>query len=781
MRILPAMFLVAGLATGCQKTISDFEILATSEAADPGDASKTRLVNEHLVYWEENDTISFNQVGTEAKNYQARFSASGTQTIDGVDKDINAVFKVEDGVKVSLDGQYIALFPYNGNNILKDGDVQIVLKPEQGYRDDNSFARSACPMVAYGGFKDETDHVVRLLFHNLSGLVRIQVFNTAPGVPKVYLEKITITSNGTQKLSGTFKVNDYTQYAPYLSGGDGNTITITPSSPIAIPKEGLAFYVSLPATHGTRTVNYSEMNITIEANDGNGGKLRMQRGIKNIPVRRNGITYMPALNVESWSQSSSGNGSASSGISGCGTADRPFLLYSVEDLCKVRDICNSNTPVLNGVALTGENSQNVRFKLMRSDITLDDINWTDNIHNFYCQLFYSANTNNSTPGITNNSSLPIIRNLHGSVLGLAVKGGFNKSPQEGDTAQYSPLCHTVEVTGSLMNCALSSSAEYVYTLGNLSIAGLCVYNKGTISGCGCRGKMGATKISGICYQNQRGGIIEKCYAASPMQATPYSSYQEVSAAGICFNNYGTVKECYMSANINKNTTRWGGIVYNNLSKVEQCYLDASGIIQSTVGVGGIVYKNEADTAVIDYCWSDADLIDVTTGGAGGVVHTMVSGEVRNCFRGRGMGGITCRGGATGGVVAYMQGGTIANSYCYGDMTQSTVSQKGTFAGSISGGTIVNCYGISCIGIDNIVGFYGVKSGGTITDCHSNIANTANGVAGVESNVESNRALLTDLNGWTAPAAETYRQWVENASGSKPPILSQKKEWLTTSK
>ncbi|MBP5542284.1 MAG: hypothetical protein J6X88_11665 [Bacteroidales bacterium] len=767
MRILPAMFLVAGLATGCQKTISDFEILATSEAADPGDASKTRLVDEHLVYWEEDDTISFNQVGN-TDNFQARFSAKG----EGDDKDINAVFKVAKGIKVSLEGKYIALFPYNGNNILKDGDVQIVLKPEQGYRDDNSFARSACPMVAYGGFKDETDHVVRLLFHNLSGLVRIQVFNTAPGVPTVNLEKITITSNGTQKLSGTFNVNNYKEYAPCLSGGDGNTITITPSSPIAIPKEGLAFYVSLPATHGTRTVNYSEMNITIEANDGNGGKLRMQRGIKNIPVRRNGITYMPALNIDSWSQGS-GSGSASSGISGCGTADRPFLLYSVEDLCKVRDICNSNTPVLNGVPLTGENSQYVRFKLMRSDITLDDINWTDNIHDFHCQLFYSANTNNSTPGITNNSSLPIIRNLHGSVLGLAVKGGFNKSPQ--DTAQYSPLCHTVEVTGSLMNCALSSSAEYVYTLGNLSIAGLCVYNKGTISGCGCRGKMGATKISGICYQNQRGGIIEKCYAASPMQATPPSSYQEVSAAGICFNNYGTVKECYMSANINKNRTRWGGIVYNNSGKVEQCYLDASGIIQSTVGVGGIVYKNEGANAEIDYCWSDADLIDVTNGGAGGVVHTMVSGEVRNCFRGRGMGGITCRGGATGGVVAYMQGGTIANSYCYGDMTQSTVSQKGTFAGSISGGEIVNCYGISCIGIDNIVGFYGIKSGGTITDCYSNIANTDNGVYSV-----SNADLLTYLNGWHPSTAETYRKWVA-ASGSKPPILSQKKEWLTTSK
>lgn len=779
MRILPAMLFAAGLATGCQKTVSDFEILATSERAETGDASKTRLVHEHLVVWEPNDAISISQT-TKDENIQAKFSNTATQTIDGTEKEINAVFKpVDENVKASLDGQYIALFPYHESNRL-NGKVQIVLNEEQGYRDDNSFANNACPMVAYGGFKDEEDRVVRMLFHNLSGLVRIQVFNTASGVSTANLEKITITSNGTQKLSGTFTVKDYEQYAPYLSDGTGNTITITPTNALPIPKGGLVFYVSLPATHGTGTVNYKDMTIKIDANNGSGGTLTMQRGIASIPVRRNGITFMPALNIDSWSQGS-GSGSASSGISGCGTADRPFLIYSAADLCKVRDICNSNTPVLNGVPLTGENSQYVRFKLMRSDITLDDINWTDNIHDFHCQLFYSANTNNSTPGITNNSSLPIIGNLHGSVLGLAVKGGFNRSPREGDTAQYSPLCHTVEVTGSLMNCALSSSAEYVYTLGNLSIAGLCVYNKGTISGCGCRGKMGATKISGICYQNQRGGIIEKCYAASPMQATPHSSAQEVSAAGICFNNYGTVKECYMSANINKNRTRWGGIVYNNSGKVEQCYLDASGIIQSTVGVGGIVYKNEGTNAVIDYCWSDADLIDVNAGGAGGVVHTMVSGEVRNCFRGRGMGGITCRGGATGGVVAYMQGGTIANSYCYGDMTQSTVSQKGTFAGSISGGKIENCYGISCIGIDNIVGFYGVKSGGTITDCHSNIANTANGVAGVESNVESNRALLTALNGWTAPAAETYRQWVENASGSKPPILSQKKEWLTTSK
>lgn len=770
-RILPAMLLIAGLATGCQKTTSDFEILATSERAETGDASKTRLVHEHLVVWEEGDAVSFSQEGKK-ENIKAAFQSTYTQSSDSEEKEINAVFKpVVENTKVSLNGKYIALFPYNGGNQLSSGNVQIFLDPEQGYRDDNSFDSSACPMVAYGGFMDGEDRVVRMLFHNLSGLVRIQVFNTATGVSTANLEKITITSNGTQKLSGTFTVNDYDQYAPSLSGGTGNTITITPDTLLPIAEKGLVFYVSLPATHGTNTVNYSDMTIKIEANNGNGANLVMQRGIASIPVRRNGITYMPALNIDSWSQGS-GYGSASSGISGCGTADRPFLIYSVEDLCKVRDICNSNTPVLNGVKL---DNVNVRFKLMRSDITLDDNNWTDNIHDFRCLLVYSANSNNSTPGITNNSSRPIIQNLWGGVSGLTVKGSFNRSPREGDTAQYSPLCHTIEVSGNLTNCAVSSAAQYVYTQGNLAIAGLCVYNKGKISGCGCRGKMGATKISGICYQNA--GTIEKCYAASPMQATPYSSTQEVSAAGICFNNLGTVKECYMAANINKNRTRWGGIVFNNSGTVEQCYLDASGIIQSTVGVGGIVYKNEGAKAVIDYCWSDADLIDVTSGGAGGVVHTMVSGEVRNCFRGRGMGGITCRGGATGGVVAYMQGGTIANSYCYGDMTQSTVAQKGTFAGAISGGTIVNCYGISCIGIDNIVGFYGVKSGGTITDCYSNIANTANGVAGVESNA----ALLTALNGWTAPAAETYRQWVENASGSKPPILSQKKEWLTTSK
>lgn len=783
-RILPTLLLLAALATSCQKTVSDFDIIAIAENTDVGDASKTRLVNESIVYWEDNDAISFCRIGetdNKLKNIKATFKKNlGELSTDAngniVSTTVQAIFEIDPSTdaKVSMNDQFIALFPYNEDNSLQENKVQIVLDEEQGYRDDNSFASNACPMVAYGGFKDETDHAVRMLFHNLCGLVRIQILNSAVGYENVYLDKITLTAGNTQYLSGTFDVLDYSQNAPKLSPSSGKkSITITPDlekDRVAIKKEGgLVFYVTLPALDGARTTTYSGLTITIDANNGSGTKLQMKRSIASIPIRRNGITYMPALTVSSWAVGE-GNGTNTTGITGDGTALRPFLIYSAADLAQLREASNSSKP-LNGISLS---NTNVYFKVM-CPIELNSTNWNGPINDFQCTMTYAGNQASGTSGITNSSQYPIFSTISGVVTNINVHGTFSTAANDDDTVKFSPLCHTLAAGGYIRYCVVSDDASFRYTTGpQKAIAGLCVYNNGTIYGCGCRGKFGATKFAGICYQNNSGGKILNCYGVSPMQSNPANQNQQLSAAGICFNNYGLVQDCYMAANIYKNNTRWGGIVYNNYSKVQHCYLDASGIIQSTTGVGGVVYSNEADTAWIDYCWSDADLIDVTAGGAGGIVHTMQGGEVRNCYRGRGMGGITCRGGATGGVVAYMQGGRIVNSCCWGDMSQSTVNQKGTFAGVISGGTIENCYGISSNTADATTRFYGAKTGGTITGCYSNIAGTANEVDAYGTYA----GLRSNLNAWNPGVASTYLEWAANANDSKPPLPNISGQYLT---
>lgn len=825
---LLALLLLATLVSACQKeNISDIGFLAVAESADNPDA-KTRLVNENMVYWEPGDAITVFTDGRDT--VKAVFTTS--DTYNGTAR--TAIFRTNDDVKLPRKATFTALFPYNEHNSISSSSVKINIAEEQGYRDeeseyrqfaDLSFASSACPMVAYGSSYDEQDKLVRLLFHNLCGLVRIQVRNAASGISNVKVNKLTITSTGDspKQLSGLFTVNKYTENAPYLTAAgsvaNDNKITLTLKE-VPMPDNGLTFYIALPALSGTGATQYNDLELSIDAVDGDNHSLEMEKSF-NVSIRRNGITMMPMINVTSWNE----GGSVEPSIAGHGTAERPFLIYDVNDLVYVRNRCNANGS-LNGVDLSGNNDnvKNVWFKIMRSDIILTSTNWTEGFSNFKCHMLYSATQAASRPGITNNSQVPIFNQISGTVEGITLRGGFSQTATTGVNTFFSPFCITLAAGGEIINCSLADDADFSYTGGDdpeRVLAGLCVYNNGTITGCGCRGKLATKTVAGICYSNS--GTVERCFAASSMQTVSSSGNTSGKAAGIVFLNNGsaTVQECYMAANINMQATSWGGIVYTNNGSVTQCYIGNSGIIQSTQSIGGIVHDN---TGIVDYCWNDTDLlyVDVSSsatsdaGGIGGIVHTMTGGEVRNCFMGRGVGSITSRRGAAGGVVAYLNGGAIRNCYAYTDLSQSTVRRRGTFAGEINGGEITNCYSLSSYPTDNITAFYGyidpdLDASTTINHSYCNIPvpdpnNTdpdnpvyiVNPIPTTEppATVNNYPALQSALNGWPNDASwpssskarpsktypdGTYRQWVENASGSKPPILSQNKEWLTTSK
>ena len=749
------LLLLAALAVGCTKEAAYYKFLAQSESPAEEDGSKVHLVNESFVYWDIYDTIDAWRIGGDNKV---------TLIFQGNTSNPTAMFEpLDNTVKFGGSGnRYIALFPHNDGNSYTSGDPTIVFPSVQTYATDDgdyTFGKSACPMVAYGGEqydREGEEEIVRMVFHNLCGIVRIQIRNT--GDVKT-LKRIRFTSTDGKKLSGSFTVSDIDKYNPYVTATSSGYDTVTISNINQTLSTGLlTFYLVLPSI--SNTAAYTEYNLAMHvvARANNGDDYYLNKNF-TVPIRRNGITKMPAIAINNWAHEENASGGAIVEIAGNGTTDRPFLIYSVEDLQKVRDAFN-NKANLNGINVT---QTPCTYRIMTSQIQLNSNNWNKGIMDFCGNMVYWANQT-SAPGIENNTRIPIFESIaaNGTVQNLVVKGTYNWTESD---ASFSPLCNSN--AGRITNCRVSDNASY--TLSNGGLAGICVTNSGTISGCGCRASLNAPTVAGICLENS--GTIVACYTSSPTHTTNSNC-----AAGICYHNTGKIKDCYFASNINAlNATEWGGIVYLNSdgpnSLVSHCYIDASGIIQSRTSIGGIVHTMEG--GVIDNCWNDADLMNVqggtaTGGGLGSIVYNMQGGEVRNCIRYRPTGSLTCTGkGVVGGFVARMSGGTVLNCAFYGDMTQSTVQTKGAFVGVISGGTIENVYAYQKTPLGPPTQFYGQKSGSpTLNACYGQTEQ--NGV----SIPVNNTVLCGSLNGWNAPESDIYMQWeLETGSNPEPPTLN----------
>ncbi len=744
------------LMAGCQKDSGFYKFLVQSEAPASEDGSKAVLVNESLVYWQDGDAIDAWRIGGNSEGVKLIFHGAGEPV---------ALFEPE-SENSSMGGSgntFLTLFPHNDTNAFNGGSPTIYFSANQEYIGDNTFGVKACPMVAYGG-EDYGDNVVRMLFHNLCGIVRIQLRNAASTASDVTLQNIQFTSNsGNLPLSGSFVVQDFNKYNPYVvpaSGGTSNTVTINNINR-KIGNDLLTFYLVLPAGQGTTQYGLTMLVRAVSGSD----QLYISKQF-SVGIRRNGITKMPSLTIDSWSRDESGMGGTTSiGLSGNGTPSRPFLIYTVDDLLKVRYAFNNTMPI-NGVYV---NSNPCTFKVMRSDIVLTGSQWDRGIVNFNGTMIYSANQTGS-PGIKNNTKVPIFESIgeNGVVENVSVWGSYEWTDNDG--TPFSPLCNVNN--GKIVNCRVSDNASYVMTTSSSSdvgMAGICVTNHGLISGCGCRATLVAPSVAGICWESSgTGAEIVACYTSSPMQVV-HGNNHAVRAAGICYKNSALVKDCYVASNINAPTaTDWGGIVYQNYGNgmVKHCYVDASGIIQSTASIGGIVHTMTSGT--VDNCWNDADLMNVQggTGGLGGIVYSMQDGEVRNCIRYRPTGSITCTGGGVvGGVVARMSGGAVRNSAFYGDLSQSTVTVKGAFAGTLSGGDIENVYALQALLLGPRTQFYGTRNGSvSFNNCFGQIE------VGNDVSVVANESLSSELNdhSWSQGLARyVYLQWDNEA----PPMLT----------
>ncbi|MBQ2508776.1 MAG: hypothetical protein II532_03295, partial [Bacteroidales bacterium] len=688
--------------------------------------SKNYLVNEEFIYWEEGDRIAVSSESDNINIGTLRFGA-GTPT---------AFYRLTIPVDADGDayGAYAAVYPYEagakamtkGGGTTQRLDYPDTMPYRAGATNaDFTFGQNSYPMVAYSYAsrrtawdpRDSTSHDT-LGFHSVSGILRLQ-FYAATGQSKTIKEiEIESYGNNRKQISGLFDIKRIQYYNPYLVPAGTNdkkyTIRITDVNQTLgrDAKNGLfTFYLPLPAQTGKETgsghsdTNYTGYRLKVKLLTTDGKK---SEKVLNAKIRRNAITMMDALEITGWSDAaSSDHGSSNVQVVGNGTALRPFQIYTVEDLQKIRNAYNAgDAGRINGQRIT----ENTYIKVVRTDIILNTENWTAGINNFKGH-FRCSSGSPTAAGITNNSHVPLFESIssQGSVDSVTVKGTIADYEQG---VPFSPLCNVNQ--GVMRNCVNQVNV----TSKNASVAGICVSNSNLITGCRNEGDLmkhalSATTINvaGICLNNNDGAVIR---ASTTLTR---ALLQGDNVAGVCMNNNsgGMVRDCNTIISRTAQTSNWGCIVfYNNANaNVQNCY--AAGILSTSGTVGGIVNVNRGNVLG---CRNQMTLI-VGLGLVAGIAATMESGEIRNCFQ-DGFGNITTQDGPVtcGGLVAYMTGGKVSNCYSTFQCTLGHAqpgSHVGGAVGVINAGSFENVYVYDGVGK---VFYSSITTPATLSNCYS---------------------------------------------------------------
>lgn len=694
--------------------------------------SKNYLVNEEFIYWEEGDSIA---VASSSPNINIGTLRSGANTRF-------AFYRLSLPVNEDGDayGHYAAVYPYQaGKNAMTAGNgSDVPLAQRLDYPDtmpyragatnaDFTFGQNSYPMVAYSTAPrstawdplDSTSHDT-LGFHSVSGILRLQFFAAAGQSKEVKEIEIESYGSGRKQISGLFDIKRIQYYNPYLvpaatSSEASYKIRITGVNQTLgrDTKSGLfTFYLPLPAQTGKETgsghsdTNYTGYRLKVKLVTTDGYK---SEKVLNAKIRRNAITMMDALEINGWAQvSSDAHGSSNVQVVGNGTALRPFQIYTVDDLVKIRNAYNAgDAGRINGQRIT----ENTYIKVVRTDIVLNTENWTSGISNFKGH-FRCSSGSPTAAGITNNSHVPLFESIssQGSVDSVTVKGTVADYEQG---VPFSPLCNVNQ--GVMRNCVNQVNV----TSKNASVAGICVSNSNLITGCRNEGNLkkheaSATtvNVAGICLNNNDGAVIR---ASTTLTR---ALLQGDNVAGVCMNNNsgGMVRDCNTIISRTAQTSNWGCIVFYNNSgaNVQNCY--AAGILSTSGSVGGIVNVNRGN---ILGCRNQMSLI-VGLDRVAGIAATMESGEIRNCFQ-DGFGNVTTQDGPVtcGGLVAYMSGGTMSNCYSTFQCTLGH-SQPGSHVGGAVG-VVTNSSSIANVYVYDGVGkvFYSsITSPATLTNCYS---------------------------------------------------------------
>lgn len=725
------------LFSGCEKE-EPLKVSKTFGARiePPAGEDKTYLVNEKWIYWDEDDKISVLGTKDPAGLIEGKI-VSGANSVLG--------YFQADGLREGS-SDYVFLFPHNTNNFInlgKPAAVKVFFPESQEFRDDFTFGMTACPMVGYVHENEDS-----VLFHSLAGLARLQLFSSA-GDKTISSITFQEVSDSPKQISGNFTVEDYDQFDPYLVGtavsGASKQITIPCGSGRVVgSSQGdlCTFYLVLPALEGTTTY---KLRMTVKTTDDK--QFQKTFGVK---VRRNSIMKVPALNITAWADAPNA-GTADISIVGNGTELRPFQIYTAAELAKVRDAINSGEKI-NGQTITSS----TQFALMRSDIVLNTTNWTSGIDGFVGHFYYAAASSVTSPGITNESRIPIFTSIAagGVVEGLTLKGTFTNN----SNLTTSPLCDVNR--GVIKDCRTSSSSSFTLSSSNSAsgIAGICVTNEGTITGCSHNGTLTCSNgtAGGICLNNR--GTITGCFMETPGRIAAKWM------GGIAYRNYRTVRSSYFSASMTGVNGIFGGIVYRNDQNVQNCMLYSPSQIKSGKSLGGVVYVNYA---TVDSCYSNAAVFEGKDT-VGGIVAVMRGGEVRNSYFNAGLTNIKFTGnGLCGGFVAYQKDGAIRNCYVRARINAAAATYGG-FVGRIDGGSIENVYSRIYNSGDKFFG--AVLVAATLKSCYNYGGIRQAGVISFTNpndGIGDHANLAAALNNWVSNAGgDPYRRWT---TGDNPTL------------
>lgn len=677
--ILPILLLV--LATSCkhEAELVDLRFSSLLEQPDIEDSTKNYLSMERYIYWQDGDEI---KVLSGSRESYDDYSQARTVSVEPDDADKrHANFNVP-GIEAS--SEFYGIFPasaYAGQGdplkftFPSEYDYSSVTNSPGGFTDNNNyltFPKPGIPMVAYHNDGDPWHSASEpaLDFHTLCGLARIQITSSLPDkkVSNIVFEAV----DGSAPIAATFTVQDIKRYDPYVSTPTESTsVTLNNIGQPVGPGKVLTVYLPLPATqspYSSKAITHvQDYRIKMTVNTSTS---EVFTKVFNVKIRRNSLSYLPAIQIDAWAE----GGASTVGLVGLGTQLRPYQIYSVEDLVKLRTAFAVSDPKINGVPVTTD----TYFSIVRSDIELTSSNWTAGIANFIGHMEYH-NASTIHQGIENNSQAPLFASIAagGLVEDLTIRGTVNYT----GSTDFSPLCHTNN--GEIIRCHNNCSVTATIA----SVGGICVDNQGTITNAANAAPISAGSgkfAGGICVDNH--GTIDG-------YGTSYGSVTGSQAATICHTNYSLVKNCQITLNRTDLVNPFGGLVYMNETGAEIFYCQVLGMATSTSSIGGICYSN---AGTVDQCKIGTSLLS-GRGTVGGIVARMesnTSAEVRNCYNtAANTSNLSVDGGEVGGIVGNMTQGKIYNCYCNMETAGPGATNYGAIVGRVrsSSATIENCY------------------------------------------------------------------------------------------
>jgi WD40 repeat protein len=158
-------------------------------------------------------------------------------------------------------------------------------------------------------------------------------------------------------------------------------------------------------------------------------------------------------------------------------------------------------------------------------------------------------------------------------------------------------------SGTITNCYSSGDVS-----GDDSVGGLVGYNYDTITNCYSSGDVSASGdyaysgVGGLVGENSWGGTITNCYSSGGVTGT-------TNVGGLVGRNYDTITNCYATGSVLASGTEWqpgvgGGLVGENRGEVTHSFWDTqtSGQVTSDGGTGKTTAEMQTESTFTDAGW-----------------------------------------------------------------------------------------------------------------------------------------------------------------------------------